>query len=68
VSLPLVLRFVEAGYRVVGFDIDQVKINILKSGKSYIKHISSSLILDAIKKDLFELTIDFIKATGVVKA
>lgn len=65
VGLPLALRFVEVGYRVVGFDIDQAKINILKSGQSYIKHISSSLILDFIKKDLFEVTTDFSKATGV---
>jgi len=65
VGLPLALRFIEAGYHVVGFDIDQVKINILKSGKSYIKHIPSPLILNAIKKNLFKVTIDFSKATGV---
>jgi len=65
VGLPLVLRFIEVGYHVVGFDIDQVKINILKSGKSYIKHISSSLILNAIKKNLFEVTTDFRKAAEV---
>jgi UDP-N-acetyl-D-glucosamine dehydrogenase len=65
VGLPLALRFVEVGYRVVGFDIDQVKINILKSGKSYIKHISSSLVLNAIKKNLFEVIINFSKAAEV---
>jgi UDP-N-acetyl-D-glucosamine dehydrogenase len=65
VGLPLVLRFVEVGYRVVGFDIDQVKINILKSGKSYMKHIPSSLVLNAIKKNLLEVTINFSKAVKV---
>ena len=65
VGLPLALRFIEVGYRVVGFDIDQVKINILRSGKSYIKHISSSLILDAIKENLFEATTNFNKAAEV---
>jgi UDP-N-acetyl-D-glucosamine dehydrogenase len=65
VGLPLALRFVEAGYHVVGFDIDQVKINILKSGKNYIKHIPSPLILNAIKKNLFEVTTDFSKAAKV---
>ena len=28
VGLPLVLRFVEVGYRVVGIDIDPVKVEI----------------------------------------
>ncbi len=65
VGLPLALRFVEVGYRVVGFDIDKTKIEILKSGKSYIKHLPASLILDSIKKNLFEVTTDFSKATGV---
>ena len=65
VGLPLALRFIEAGYHVVGFDIDQVKINILKSGKSYIKHIPSLLILNAIKKNLFGVTINFSKAAKV---
>jgi len=65
VGLPLSLRFVEVGYRVVGFDIDQVKINMLKSGESYIKHISSSLILNAVKKNMFEVTADFSKAAEV---
>jgi len=65
VGLPLMLRFIEVGYHVVGFDIDQTKIDILKSGHSYIKYISSSLILDAIKKNLFGVTADFSKATGL---
>ncbi len=39
VGLPLALRFSEAGYRVVGIDIDAEKINRLNEGKSYIEHI-----------------------------
>lgn len=65
VGLPLALRFVEVGYHVKGFDIDKTKIDILKSGQSYIKYISSSLILGAIKKDLFEVTTCFNKVTEV---
>jgi len=65
VGLPLALRFAEVGYRVVGFDIDKIKIDILKLGQSYLKHISSSLVLNAIKKNLFEATTDFSKAAEV---
>ena len=65
VGLPLALRFAEVGYRVVGFDIDKIKIDILKLGQSYLKHLSSSLVLNAIKKNLFEATTDFSKAAEV---
>ncbi|BBH54053.1 nucleotide sugar dehydrogenase [Fluviispira sanaruensis] len=50
VGLPLALRFVEENFSVIGFDIDEDKINNLNNGKSYIEHISSSLISNAIEK------------------
>jgi UDP-N-acetyl-D-glucosamine dehydrogenase len=42
VGLPLVLRFTEVGYRVLGFDTDVRKVDRLNRGESYIKHIPSS--------------------------
>lgn len=62
VGLPLMLRFIEAGYRVIGFDIDQSKIEKLSLGKSYIKHISSESISTAIGTGLYEGTTDFKRA------
>ena len=47
VGLPLLLRFVESGYRVLGFDTDPQKVLLLNSGQSYIKHIDSTKILTA---------------------
>jgi UDP-N-acetyl-D-glucosamine dehydrogenase len=44
VGLPLVIEFCRLGFHVTGFDIDEVKVNHLSEGKSYIKHIDSSLI------------------------
>lgn len=41
VGLPLGLRFVEAGFKVVGFDVDERKVASLRDGKSYIDHIPS---------------------------
>jgi len=61
VGLPLMLRYSEVGYRVLGFDIDDTKVNSLNQGKSYIEHISS----DSIAKSLalgFEATTDFSRA------
>ena len=39
VGLPLALRFSDAGYSVIGFDIDPSKVSKLNKGKSYISHI-----------------------------
>jgi UDP-N-acetyl-D-glucosamine dehydrogenase len=39
VGLPLVIQFVKAGYKVIGFDLDDKKIKLLQRGKTYIKHI-----------------------------
>lgn len=41
VGLPLMLRFAEEGYYVLGIDIDERKNELLNQGKSYIKHIPS---------------------------
>ncbi len=44
VGLPLVFEFSKAGFDVTGFDIDPAKIELLKQGKSYIKHIDARRI------------------------
>ena len=41
VGLPLSLTFLRKGVKVIGFDLDPVKIEKLAKGQSYIKHISS---------------------------
>ncbi len=64
VGLPLMLRYVEVGYNVLGFDIDQSKIDNIKQGKSYIKHISSNAIASAINDGL-QVTMDFSKICDV---
>jgi len=42
VGLPLVIEFCKADFHVTGFDVDKRKVDLLKKGKSYIKHIKSS--------------------------
>jgi UDP-N-acetyl-D-glucosamine dehydrogenase len=39
VGLPLVIRFAEEEFTVIGFDIDESKVKKINTGKSYIKHI-----------------------------
>src|ERR1700687_3250698 len=61
VGLPLMLRFSEVGYKVLGFDIDAGKVKALNQGRSYIEHIASGQIAMA-KKAGFEATTDFARA------
>ena len=60
VGLPLMLRFAEMGFKVIGIDVDEQKNELLKQGKSYIKHISSERVTAAKKQIL--ATSDFSKS------
>jgi UDP-N-acetyl-D-glucosamine dehydrogenase len=62
VGLPLMLRYAEIGFKVLGIDIDSDKVTKLNQGKSYIEHIPSSKIEESLKQG-FEATIDFSRAS-----
>jgi len=62
VGLPLMLRYTDIGYKVLGIDIDQDKVDKLNQGLSYIEHISSAHIQESVAKG-FEATTDFSRAT-----
>ncbi|MEH2561400.1 nucleotide sugar dehydrogenase [Bradyrhizobium sp. AZCC 2289] len=64
VGLPLMLRYCEVGYKVIGFDIDQTKVDALRAGKSYIEHIPSASIASAVGRG-FAPTTDFSRAAEV---
>ncbi|MBB4064208.1 nucleotide sugar dehydrogenase [Gellertiella hungarica] len=64
VGLPLMLRYSEVGYKVLGFDIDDQKVDRLMKGESYIEHIAASSIAEA-RKQGFEATTDFSRAGEV---
>ncbi|WP_374276224.1 nucleotide sugar dehydrogenase [Azonexus sp.] len=61
VGLPLVLRFAEAGYRVIGFDIDPAKVEALARGETYIEHIPATAVAAANAAG-FEATTDYARA------
>ncbi len=58
VGIPLAHVFIHAGYRVLGYDIDQRKIAQLNAGKSYIGHIPSEWVESWLKTDRFSATAD----------
>lgn len=61
VGLPLTLRYSSIGFRVLGFDIDQDKIDKLNNGISYIDHLASVRVEEA-RTQGFEGTVDFGRA------
>jgi UDP-N-acetyl-D-glucosamine dehydrogenase len=58
VGLPLAETFAWAEFPVVGFDIDQEKVQKLRIGQSYIRHISSERVAEMMKGGRFSATSD----------
>jgi UDP-N-acetyl-D-glucosamine dehydrogenase len=58
VGLPLVRAFIEAGFRVYGFDVDTRKVDRLLAGESYIKHLPSEWIATCVQDKTFVPTAD----------
>jgi UDP-N-acetyl-D-glucosamine dehydrogenase len=58
VGLPLVLRFGEVGFRVIGFDIDVAKVRQLNDGASYIQHVPAPRVQALLSGRRFEATAD----------
>jgi UDP-N-acetyl-D-glucosamine dehydrogenase len=56
VGLPLMLRFTEVGFKVLGIDIDEGKVKKLNAGQSYIGHIKNETIQTALKKGMSSTT------------
>jgi len=59
VGLPLVREFLRAGFPVLGFDIDDRKIQMLQRGESYIKHVDSRFLREKVKSERLKVTSDY---------
>lgn len=59
VGLPLALVFEEAGFPVLGFDIDPKKPDALQKGESYIKHIGPERVAAAFQRGRIQATTNF---------
>jgi len=59
VGLPLVLLLEEAGFQVLGFDVDTTKTEMLNRGESYIRHIGHDRIAKAFASEKVLATADF---------
>ena len=65
VGLPLARAFCHQKIHVVGFDIDQEKIDTIEKNQSYIKHIGDDAIREMRADGLFNVTTDFSQIADV---
>jgi UDP-N-acetyl-D-glucosamine dehydrogenase len=56
VGLPLALAFAEAGFKVLGFDLQQKRVDLVNQGKSYIAGVSEDNLSFAVSKKFLEAT------------
>jgi UDP-N-acetyl-D-glucosamine dehydrogenase len=56
VGLPTVRAFHDAGFRVIGYDIDRSKIESLAQGNAYLKHLGSDWIAALARSTRFKPT------------
>ena len=61
VGLPLALRFSEAGFRVLGFDVDPAKAESIANRQSYFAHIADARISAAVDCGL-AVTTDMVRS------
>lgn len=59
VGIPLTLTFLNSGFTLLGFDIDQNKVSSLNRGESYIKQYPAELFSQYLKEGKFSATSDF---------
>ncbi len=59
VGLPLAVEFAQAGFEVVGIDVQQSKVDEFNSGHSYIKDVKDSTFRPLIESGKLRATTDF---------
>ena len=59
VGLPLAVAFAEAGFQVIGVDIDQQKVEALKKGQSYVEDVPNSQLAPVVANGRFIARTDY---------
>ena len=56
VGLPLAMRAVEAGFDVVGFDLDEARIKRLAAGESFVEDVADTRLQEALRSGRYHPT------------
>jgi UDP-N-acetyl-D-glucosamine dehydrogenase len=59
VGLPLAVEKAKAGYRTIGFDIQEKRVKMVNEGHNYIGDVVDEELADLVKKGLLSATTDF---------
>ncbi len=65
VGLPLMVAFAEAGFPVVGVDVDHQKVERLNRGESYIEDVTDAVLRPLLQKGLLRASSDYAAVAGV---
>lgn len=65
VGLPMAVAFSDAGYKVLGFDVQQERLDLVNQGKSYVADVSSERLSHALANGVLEATADQSRFTEV---
>lgn len=58
-GLPLAVEFAKGGFRVMGIDIDDARVNSINQGNSYITDLKSEDLIPLVEKELIRASKDF---------
>lgn len=64
VGLPVAMRSVQVGYRVVGLDVDKRRVEGLLLGESYVEDIPDEELVSALKSGDYIASLDYADAAG----
>jgi len=65
VGLPLAVAFAEAGFRVIGVDVDSAKVNMLGRGESYVEDVPDNQIAPLVHGGLLVVSTDYADLASV---
>jgi len=64
VGLPLAVEKAKAGFKTIGFDIQESKVEMVNSGKNYIGDVVNEDLKDLVKSGLLSATTDFARVAS----
>ena len=59
VGLPLAVEKAKAGFRTIGFDVQEAKVNAVNEGKNYIGDVVDDDLKTLVKSGMLKATMDF---------
>jgi UDP-N-acetyl-D-glucosamine dehydrogenase len=58
VGLPLVRAFHQSGFKTLGFDVDDRKVQALRRGENYLQHLGADFVKEMVASGRFAVTSD----------